>query len=99
MQSLADRIEAALVFGSVARGEETASSDIDLLIVGDVGFAEVVKALYPAQATLSREINPVIVSSAEIRQRIQNQDYFIQQILNQPSIAVIGNANDLSQPA
>lgn len=90
LQPLAHNIETALVFGSVARGEETASSDIDLLIVGDVGFAEAVKALHPAQAVLSREINPVIYSSAEIQQRIKSKDHFIRQILKQDTITVLG---------
>jgi predicted nucleotidyltransferase len=90
LQPLADHIETALVFGSVARGEETASSDVDLLIVGDVGFAEVVKALHPAQGVLSREINPVIYSSAEIQKRIKSKDHFIQQILKQDTIPILG---------
>jgi predicted nucleotidyltransferase len=90
LQPLADNIKTALVFGSVARGEETASSDIDLLIIGDVGFADVVKALHPAQTVLSREINPVIYSSAEIQKRIKNKDHFIQQILKQDTISVLG---------
>jgi predicted nucleotidyltransferase len=90
LRPLSDKIETAVVFGSVARGEETASSDIDLLIVGDVGFAAVVKALHPAQAKLSREINPAIYSSAEIQKRIKNKDSFIQQILKQDTIRVLG---------
>jgi predicted nucleotidyltransferase len=90
LQPLADNIKTALVFGSVARGEETASSDIDLLIIGNVGFADVVKALHPAQTVLSREINPVIYSSAEIQKRIKNKDHFIQQILKQDTISVLG---------
>lgn len=90
LQPLASRIETAVVFGSVARGEETAGSDIDLLIVGDAGFAEVVKALHPAQEMLSREINPVIVTRAEIRERVKNKDYFIQRIFSQPTLPVLG---------
>ncbi len=95
----ADKIEAALVFGSVARGEETAGSDVDLLIVGRLGFAEAVQALHPAQAKLDREINPVVISRAELQQRIQDKDHFIRQILSQPTIPVIGGIHDLGQPA
>jgi predicted nucleotidyltransferase len=98
LQPLADNIKTALVFGSVARGEETASSDIDLLIIGDVGFAEVVKALHPAQTVLSREINPVIYSSAEIQKRIKNKDHFIQQILKQDILSVLGEGLQRSRP-
>ena len=98
LQPLADNIKTALVFGSVARGEETASSDIDLLIIGDVGFADVVKALHPAQTVLSREINPVIYSSAEIQKRIKSKDHFIQQILKQDTIPVLGEGLQRSRP-
>ena len=98
LQPLEDNIKTALVFGSVARGEETASSDIDLLIIGDVGFADVVKALHPAQTVLSREINPVIYSSAEIQKRIKSKDHFIQQILKQDTIPVLGEGLQRSRP-
>jgi predicted nucleotidyltransferase len=98
LQPLADNIKTALVFGSVARGEETASSDIDLLIIGDVDFADVVRALHPAQKVLSREINPVIYSSAEIQKRIKNKDHFIQQILKQDTIPVLGEGLQRSRP-
>jgi predicted nucleotidyltransferase/predicted transcriptional regulator len=52
---LAGRVKLAFVFGSVARGEEAARSDVDVLLVGDAGFRDVVEALYPAQTTLGRE--------------------------------------------
>lgn len=90
LQPLAGDIEAALVFSSVARGEETVSSDIDLLIVGDVGFAKAIKALHPAQVALSREINPVIITREEFRKRIKGKDHFMQQILRQPTIPLLG---------
>lgn len=90
LQPLAADIEVALIFGSVARGEETAESDIDLLIVGKVGFADAVKALHPAQQALSREINPVVLTTAEYKKRIRANDSFLQQIFKQPVILLIG---------
>ena len=99
LQPCAGKIEAALVFGSVARGEETANSDVDLLIVGQVGFAEAVGTLHPAQAKLGREINPVVLSRVELQQRIRDKDHFIRQIFSQPTLPVIGDAHDLGQPA
>ena len=62
---LAGRIDAAFVFGSMASGTESAGSDIDLMVVGDAGFAEIVDATYAAQATLGREINPKVMSASE----------------------------------
>ena len=66
---LSERIALALVFGSVARGEEGPRSDVDVLLVGEIGFAEVVRALHEAQARIGREINPVVLSSAEFRKK------------------------------
>jgi len=60
LSPIAEKIGVALVFGSMARGSQAAGSDIDLLVVGDASFKEVVKALHPAQESLRREINPVV---------------------------------------
>ena len=89
----------ALVFGSIARGEEHAGSDVDLLLIGDVGFADVVKALHPAQSILQREINPVIYNPDEFARRIQSGDAFAHEILEKPKLFIVGNADDLGKLA
>ena len=89
----------ALIFGSVASGTETANSDVDVLIIADLGFADVVVATYPAQAELGREINPVVYSAQEFKRRVQEQDAFVQGLLSKPKIFLIGTENDLSQLA
>ncbi|MBI4304111.1 MAG: nucleotidyltransferase domain-containing protein [Chloroflexi bacterium] len=96
---LRDRITIALVYGSIARGEENLRSDIDLLVVGSVSFSEVVKALRDAQETLGREINPTVYPIDEFRSRIAEQHYFIQGVLSGPKISVIGDENDLERLA
>ncbi len=89
----------ALIFGSVASGTETASSDVDVLVIADVGFADVVRAIHPVQAELGREINPVVYSAQEFRRRVQEQDALVQNVLTKPKIFLIGTDNDLSQLA
>ena len=89
----------ALIFGSLARGEENARSDIDLLIIGDNGFGDVVRALYPAQEQLQREINPVVYSAAEFAGRAGNDDPFIANLMTNPKLFVIGNEHDLGKLA
>jgi len=101
---LANALEAlapplALIFGSIARGTETASSDIDLLVIGDIGFADVVRATHPAQAELGRDINPVVYSANELKRRVDEQDPFVLDLLANPKIFLIGNTHDLSQLA
>ena len=87
----------ALVFGSLARGEENARSDVDLLVIGDAAFAEVVKALHPAQETLQREINPVAYNAAEFARRVAGRDSFVANILSHPKLFVIGTEHDLAK--
>jgi len=89
----------ALIFGSVASGTETATSDVDLLIITDLSFAKVVRAIHPVQAELAREINPVLYSAQEFKRRVQAQDPFIQTVLDKPKIFLRGTEHDLSQLA
>lgn len=92
-----EKIEAAFVFGSMARGTENAGSDIDLLIIGEISFTDAVTALYSAQATLGREINPKVYHRTEWQKLIKNNT-FLQEILNKPKIFIVGTTNDIEQP-
>jgi predicted nucleotidyltransferase len=65
---LEDRIRLASVYGSIARGEETSSSDADLMVVGEVSFADAA-ALSESEAKLGREVNPTVYGPREFRQR------------------------------
>lgn len=96
---LGDRISIALIYGSVARGEETQQSDIDVLIVGGVSFAEAVKALHEAQEKLDREVNPSVYPVEEFRRRVAEQHYFIREVLSGPRIFVVGDDNELERLA
>ncbi len=92
---LAEKIEAAFVFGSVGRGTENAVSDVDVLIIGDIGFADAVIALYPAQAILKREINPKVYQKKQWQKLVKNKDHFIQEIIDKPKLFIIGAPNDI----
>ena len=92
---LAEKIEVAFVFGSVAKGTENLGSDIDVLIIGEVDFTEAVAALYAAQASLGREINPKIYSREQWKSSLQKQDLFIQEVLNNPKLFIMGAEHDL----
>lgn len=92
-------IRVALVFGSLARGTQSAGSDIDLLVVGDTGFAELVQALYPVQQALQREVNPVLYTPAEFRRRAQAGEAFVRPLLDQPNVFLKGDKDDLAELA
>lgn len=96
---LAGQISVALVFGSVARGEERSGSDVDVLLVGAVTFVEVVKALHPAQAILQREINPVVYSLAEFQRKWAAGEAFLRGIADNAKIFLMGNEDDFGKLA
>lgn len=90
----ADQIDWAFIFGSVASGKETASSDIDLMIIGEPGFSEVVAALYPVQESLGREINPKIFAKNEWIKKRDSNEAFIKEVLNKKRMDVMGDGNE-----
>jgi predicted nucleotidyltransferase len=92
---LAEKIEVAFVFGSIAKGTENLGSDIDVLVIGDIDFTEIVTALYSAQTSLGREINPKIYSREQWKASLQKQELFIQEVLNNPKLFIMGAENDL----
>lgn len=92
----ADRIDAAFVFGSVAKRMDTAVSDVDLMLVSDdLGYADVMAALHPLMEKLGRDVNPAIFSRAELRKRLKSDNAFIARVLQQPKLWVIGGEHDL----
>lgn len=91
---LAKRITWAFVFGSMASGKETAASDIDVLIIGEVDFAEAVNALYPVQEILGREINPKIFRREEWGKLLKEGDIFVKEVMAKPRMDVIGAASE-----
>lgn len=94
---LENKIDVAFVFGSVARDDQQARSDVDMMLVGSLSFAEAVQALHASQAVLQREINPIVYSQAEFNQRIKNNDSFLKEVLTKPKLFIIGKENELSQ--
>ena len=94
---LADRLHAAFVFGSVAKGSDTASSDIDLMLVSDaLTYADAMAALHPLMERLGREINPTLYTRAELRKRIAEGNSFVTRVLAQPRLWLIGNDDALA---
>lgn len=95
LSSIEKSIALAFVFGSVARGEQQSNSDVDVMLVGSLGFADAVQVLHPVQATLQREINPVVYSLEEFRRRAASDDSFVREVLAKPKLFVVGNENEL----
>lgn len=90
---MARRIDKAFIFGSVARGEEGPRSDIDLMVVGDVRFDEVVGALFPLHEQLGREINPIVMNRSEFRKR-ERKKSFVTRVMSGDKLMVIGSLDE-----
>jgi DNA-binding transcriptional ArsR family regulator len=90
-----EEIGLAFVFGSIAAGQETAASDVDLMIIGNLGFRDTVLKLEPVAATLEREINPHVLTDGEYLKRLAAGDHFVVNVLAGPKLFVIGSQNEL----
>lgn len=95
---LAPALRVAFVFGSMAQGRETAGSDIDVMLIGDVGFGQAVEALHPAQSVLGREVNAQVLSAKEFRAKARKEPFLVD-ALAKPKLFLIGNEHDLEELA
>src|ERR1017187_6093273 len=94
---LGTQIQIAFVFGSVARHAEKASSDVDLMVLGDAEFGEVVAALNEAQKALGREINPTVFPVAEFRSKLAAGNHFLRSVMEGKKLFVLGAENELAK--
>lgn len=99
LSPLAAGIAAAFVYGSLASGEERPGSDLDVMIVGEARFADVVGALTPAQALLRREVNPSLYSALEFRKKLAAGEPFLRRVLAGRKIFIIGGEDELGKLA
>jgi len=90
------QIEIAFIYGSVAKRNDSASSDIDLMIISDVlTYADVFPVLEEISSQLGRSIQPTIYSKAELNNRVEADNSFIRRVLNQQKLWLIGEDSDL----
>jgi predicted nucleotidyltransferase len=99
LAGLGTRIRVAFVYGSEARREAGPSSDVDLMVIGNVGFADVVSALAEAQDTLGKEINPTVYSPEEFSRKAAAGHHFVRSVLKERKIFLIGDADELGRLA
>jgi predicted nucleotidyltransferase len=97
LSNLGDRIRVAFVFGSMASGHQTAGSDLDICILGEVSLLEVVKALSRVQETLQREVNPVVMTPKKFSDLSRKKDRFVTRVLSEPILFVKANRDELAE--
>lgn len=94
---LAERCLVAFVFGSFAEGLDNAQSDIDVMVVGDVSFADVSDAFGDLQTDLRREVNPTVYGPAEFKKKMTTP--FVASVMKKPKVFLIGDEDELSRLA
>jgi predicted nucleotidyltransferase len=99
LQPLGAKMRAAFVYGSLAKGTDTAASDVDLMVVSDeVEYADLFGLVSAAEGRLGRKVNPTVYSAAELRQKASRGNEFMQRVLEQPKIFIIGSEDELREP-
>jgi len=91
-------IEYAFIYGSYAKGEEKADSDVDLLIIGDVDMDRLDSNLGKLEKTLGREINYVLYSMEEFKSKKKAKDGFLMDVVSGKKIMLVGAENGLEAP-
>jgi predicted nucleotidyltransferase len=98
LEPYAGAINSAFVYGSVANGSDTATSDIDLMVIGDdLNYSDLYTAAQAAEATLRRKVNPLFVSRKDWRRKISSKGSVFDKINHAPKIFVIGSEKDLAR--
>jgi DNA-binding transcriptional ArsR family regulator len=94
---LADRIDYAFIYGSHAGGSATATSDIDLMVVGSASFGEVVDVVRPVAERIGRPISPTLYGAKEFRRQLADGHSFLHAVLDKPRVDLIGVSDELAE--
>lgn len=89
------RIRVAFVFGSIARGEEKAGSDVDLMVIGQLGLRDLSRLLSGIEEKIGREVNPHIFHKVEFQKRVRTKEHFISSVMESSKIFIIGSQHEL----
>ncbi|UCH41865.1 MAG: nucleotidyltransferase domain-containing protein [Gammaproteobacteria bacterium] len=96
VEQLDEQIIAAFVYGSIAKAEDTATSDIDLMVIAkDLAYAEVMESLRDAEHSLGRKINPSIYGTHEIKKKLKQKNAFLTRVMEQPKLWIKGGEDDI----
>lgn len=97
LHSFKDKINFAFIYGSVARKEETTQSDVDLMIIGSSGLAEISPILSDLERKFNREINATCYSLSEFQKKVGSGNHFLTEVLGREKIFLIGDENELAE--
>lgn len=99
LQPLIGRIDIAFIYGSVAQSEDRALSDVDLIVVGRIGLADLSKALRPLETRFGREFNATCYSNEEFREKVRGGNHFLNSVLKKEKSFLLGGMDELDKIA
>jgi len=99
LKPLCNRIDFAFIYGSIARGEELSRSDVDLLVVGDLGLIDIAQKLKELEKRLKREVNPVIYNRREFKKKFASKDHFVSSVVESDKLFLHGEHEYLEATA
>ena len=97
LKPFGNKIQCAFIYGSVARSREHAKSDVDVMVIGSAGLADLSPALRKAEERLGREVNVTAYSPEEFREKIKSRDHFLAAVLRGRKQFVKGGQRDLDE--
>ena len=99
LKPLGKGVDVAFVYGSIARGQEHETSDVDLMVIGGTSPLKLSGALRGLRERLGREVNPTIYDRSDLARRIRERDHFLTSVLDEEKLYVVGTERELAEAA
>jgi predicted nucleotidyltransferase len=97
LTSSSHTVRAAFIYGSVAKGSDSAKSDIDVMVVADgMTYSDLFETFAAAEEMLGRKVNPTLYEPEDFAKRLRDDNHFVTRVIDQPKIMLIGDENDIS---
>ena len=96
LSECADLVRCAFIYGSVAKGTDTAASDIDVMVIAKgLSYSHLFEVLAKAEEVLGRKVNPTLYAAEDFSKKLRSDNHFLTRIVQPPKIMLIGDDNDL----
>lgn len=99
LKPLNAQIKLAFIYGSIAKGTDARTSDIDLMLIGEgLNYGDVIDVLMPLEESLQRSVNPTVFTSEEFASRLDQNSSFLVRVMEQPKLVIKGVIDDFREP-
>lgn len=99
LRPLRQKIDVVFVYGSIASGETRSDSDVDIMLVGSIGLAEIAKLFHGLEVRLGRQVNPTVYTAVEFQKKVSQESHFVRSVLGSKLLFVQGTQHDLERLA